>query len=155
MIDPGASRVRLRVELAQEIDRLEVLAAAESIRHPLAVVARVVEIEHRGDGIHAQAVGVVLLQPEERVREQEVADLVAAVVEDERAPVAMLALPRIGVLEERRAVEPREPVRVLGKMARHPVEDDADLLPDGRRRRSALKSAGVPNRLVGAKKPVT
>ena len=45
--------------------------------------------------------------------EQEVPDLVAAVVEDERAPVLVLALPRILVLEERRAVEPREAVRVL------------------------------------------
>ena len=38
----------------------------------------------------------------------------------------MLALPRILVLVERRAVEAREPVRVLRKMSGHPVEDHAE-----------------------------
>ena len=69
---------------------------------------------------------MVLVQPEQRVGQQEVADLVAAVVEDERAPVAVLPLPGIGVLVERGAVELREPVRVLGEVAGNPVEDDAD-----------------------------
>ena len=67
----------------------------------------------------------------------------------------MLALPRIGVLVERRAVEAREAVDVLGKMARHPIEDHADAGVDGRRRRKYLKSSGRPWRLVGAKKPMT
>ena len=76
-------------------------------------LARVVEIQHRRDGIDAQAVDVVLVQPEQRIREKEIPHLVAAVIEDQRAPVPVLALPRIGMLEERGAVERREPVRVL------------------------------------------
>ena len=117
---PGMLAVRQRVELLQELDRVEVLAAAVPVRNPLARRARVVEVEHRRHGVHAQAVDVVLLEPEERVRQQEVADLVAAVVEDERAPVLVLALPRIGVLVERRAVEAREAVLVLRESARAP-----------------------------------
>ena len=54
------------------------------------------------------------------------ADLVAAVVEDERAPVLVLALPRIRMLVERRAVEARQAVLILRKVSRHPVEDHAD-----------------------------
>ncbi len=115
-----------RVQLAQEVDGVEVLAAAEPVRHPLPFRARVVEVEHRRDRVDAQAVDVELLEPEERVGEQEVPHFVAAVVEDERAPVAVLALARIGVLVERRAVETGQAVRVLRKMPRHPVEDDAD-----------------------------
>ena len=65
-------------------------------------------------------------QPEQRVGQQEVADLVAAVVEDQRAPVAVLALARIGVLVERGAVEAREPVGVAREVGGHPVEDHAD-----------------------------
>ena len=57
---------------------------------------------------------------------EEVADLVAAVVEDQRAPVAMLAAARIGVLVERRAVELPQAVAVAGKMRRHPVHHHAD-----------------------------
>ena len=69
---------------------------------------------------------MILLEPEQRVRQQEVADLVAAVVEDQRAPVLVLALPRIRVLVERRAVEARQAVRVLRKVSGHPVEDHAE-----------------------------
>ena len=66
----------------RNVDRLDVLAAAVLVRHPLAGLARVVEVEHRRDRVDAQAVGVVALEPEERAREQEAAHLVAAVVED-------------------------------------------------------------------------
>src|SRR5881397_2283904 len=69
---------------------------------------------------------MVFVEPEQRVRQQEVADLVAAVVEDQRAPVLMLALARIGVLVQRRAVEAREPVLIFRKMSGHPVENHAD-----------------------------
>ncbi len=44
------------VELAEELDGLEVLAAAEPVRHPLPFLARVVEVEHRRHRVHAQAV---------------------------------------------------------------------------------------------------
>ena len=65
----------------------------------------------------------------------------------------MAALPRIGMLVERGAVESAEPVRIVGEMARHPVEDDAE---PGRWQAStsAAKSAGVPKRLVGANMPI-
>ena len=131
-------------------------------------VARVVEVEHRRHGVHAQAVDVVLLEPEQRVAQQEVADLVAAVVEDERAPVLVLALPRIGVLVERRAVEAREAVRVLREMPGHPVEDHADARPVARvdedlevlrraeaaRRREEARAPGSPTtRRTGAPSP--
>src|SRR5262245_43766455 len=35
------------VDLLQEMDRLEVLATTERVRHPLPGLARVVEVEHR------------------------------------------------------------------------------------------------------------
>ena len=88
--------------------------------------ARVIEIEHGRHGIHAQAVDVILLQPEQRVRDQELADFVAAEVEDERAPVEVLALARIGMFVERRAIETGQAVRILGKVRRHPVHNHAD-----------------------------
>ena len=60
------------------------------------------------------------------------------------------ALARIGVLVEMRAVEQGEPVRVVGEVAGHPVEDDADAVRDGRASTKAQNSSGVPKRLVGA-----
>ena len=67
-----------------------------------------------------------VLDPRERARGEEVAHLVAPVVEDQRAPVPVLALARVRVFVERGAVESREAVGVLGEMARDPVENHAD-----------------------------
>jgi len=38
----------------------------------------------------------------------------------------MLALPRVGMLVEVRAVELGQPVRILGEVRRHPIENHAD-----------------------------
>ena len=90
----------------------------ELVRHPLARLARVVEVEHRRDRVDAQAVDVELLEPVERVGDEEVAHLVAAEVEDERAPVRVLALPRVGVLVERACRRSRPSAQSsLGKCA--------------------------------------
>ncbi len=124
--DPRELPVGDLVETLEEIHRLQVLASAELVGHPLARLARVIEIEHGGHGIHAQAVDVVVVQPEQAVGGEEIAHLVAAVVEDERAPVGVLTLARVAVFVEVRAVEIRQAVGVLREMARHPVEDHAD-----------------------------
>ena len=50
----------------------------------------------------------------------------AAEVEDQRAPVRVLAALGIGVLVERRAVEPAQRELVGGEVGRHPVDDHAD-----------------------------
>ena len=68
----------------------------------------------------------VALQPEQRVRHQEIHHFGAAVIVDQRAPVEMAALQRIGVFVERGAVEMAEAMRIVGKMPGHPVEQHAD-----------------------------
>src|SRR5438105_1361606 len=70
------------VERGQEVERLEVLAAAVAVRNPFTGLAAVVEIDHRGHRIDAQAVDVKLFEPAERAAEEEIAHLVTAVVED-------------------------------------------------------------------------
>ena len=89
-------------------------------------------------------VDVVLAQPEQRVGDQEVADLVAAEVEDERAPVGVRAAARVGVLVERGAVEAREREVVAREVRRHPVEDHADAALRAGGRRTARRSSGEP-----------
>ena len=120
------ARVDELVHPPQEGDRLEVLAAAVLVGRPVPLALGVVEVEHRGDGVDAQSVDVVPVEPEQRVGEEEVGDLAPPVVEDERPPVAVLAAPRVGVLVEVRPVEAGEPVRVLREVGGHPVEDHAD-----------------------------
>ena len=67
-----------------------------------------------------------LLDPVHRVRDQEAADFVAAVVEDLRAPVRVLALARVGVLVKRGAIEIRQAMRIAREVRRHPIEQDAN-----------------------------
>src|SRR6185369_7380955 len=49
-------------------------------------------------------------------------------VENQRAPIAMLALARVGVLVEGGAVEIHETMRVFGKMRRYPIDEHGDSL---------------------------
>src|SRR5262249_22534430 len=114
------------VHTPEEGDGAEVLASAELVRHPLARFARIIEVERGGDSVDPETVGVIAVEPEERAVEQEVPDLVASIVEDERAPVGMLTLPRVGVLVEVGAIEVDEAVRITWEVRRHPVEDDPD-----------------------------
>src|SRR4051812_28807025 len=108
------------------MNRVQVLPPAEAIRDPFSRLARVVEVEHRGHRIHAQPVHVVLLEEEQRVRDEKVPHLVAPEIRNERPPVLMLTQPRIVVLIQPRAIKPRQPVLVLREMAGYPVEDYAD-----------------------------
>ncbi|MDR6171997.1 hypothetical protein QE359_003026 [Curtobacterium sp. SORGH_AS776] len=122
--DARVALVRGRVRLLQERDRLEVLASAVDVRQPLG--ARVVEVQHRGDGVHAKPVDVELLEPVERVRDEEVADLRLSEVEHVRAPVELLATAGVRVLEQRVAVELRQGPLVLREVPGDPVHDHAD-----------------------------
>ena len=124
--DAGVLSVDRGVQLLQELDRLEVLSAPELVRDPLAFLAAVVEVEHRSHGIHAQAVDVHLFDPVQSVRDEEVADLVAAVVEDERAPVGVRALLGVEMLVQSRAVEPGQRPLVAWEVGGHPVHDHTD-----------------------------
>src|SRR3954470_9245042 len=96
------------------------------VRNPLAGGPAVVEIEHRGDGIDTQAVDAVAVEPEQRVGDQEIDYFGAAVIVDQRAPVEVAALQRIGVFVERGTVEIAEPMRIVREMSGHPVEPYAD-----------------------------
>jgi hypothetical protein len=104
--------------------RFEVLAAAVDVRNPFAGRPAVVAIEHRRDGIDAQAVDAIVFDPEQRVADEVVEDLAAAEVVDQRAPVLVHAFARVGVLELRPPVKAAEAVFVGREVRRNPVDDD-------------------------------
>ena len=117
-----------RVKVFEEGDGFEVLVSAVPVRNPFPGLARVVEVDHRGDGVHAQPVQVVPVEPEQSVREQEVAHLGPAEVEDRGPPVLVPAEARIGVLVEVSAVEEAQAVLVHREVRRDPVQDHPDSL---------------------------
>ncbi len=122
----GEFGVHHGIEFLEEIDGFQVLAAAVLVGQPLAGLARVVEVEHGGNGVDAQAVEVELAEPPVGRGEQEAAHLVAAVVEDVGAPIGMQAEARVFVLVQRGAVETGECPVVLREVAGHPVEQHAE-----------------------------
>ena len=91
--------VDLDIEPAQEVDRFEVLAPTELVGDPLSLLARVVEIQHRGDPVDSQGVGVVAVEPGQSAAHQEASHLVAAVVENRAAPVWVQSKARVRMLE--------------------------------------------------------
>src|SRR5271157_3882144 len=112
------------IKLLDEGDRLQVFMTPELIGDPLARLPRVVQVEHGGDGIHAQAVDMVLVQPEHRTGEQESAAFIAPEIVNQGAPVLMFALARILMLVKASAVEERESVAILRETPAGPIEDD-------------------------------
>ena len=112
------------VDFLDEVNRLEVLVAAEAVRYPFTFSAGVVEIQHRRDRIDPQAVKVEFFEPEQGVRREEIANLVAAVVEYQRSPVRVLSEPGICVLVERGAVEAGQRPVVFREVRDYPVHED-------------------------------
>src|SRR4051812_17209371 len=68
-----------------------------------------------------------MLEPVQRAGDQEALHLSPTEVVDQRVPVVMETLARILMFVERTAIEAHQPVRVVGEMRRHPIEDDADV----------------------------
>ena len=114
------------VELLEEVHRLKVARATVLVRLPLAVLTPVVEIEHIRDCVDAQPVDVELLEPEQRIRDEEALHLCAPVVEIGCAPLPVLRACFVIGLIEVLAVEMTKPLLILAEMPRHPVHDDAD-----------------------------
>ena len=69
---------------------------------------------------------MIFVEPEEGVGGQEIAHFVAPEIKNQRAPILVLALPRIGVFVEIGAVKFRQRVRVFREMRRHPVHEHAN-----------------------------
>ena len=116
------------VKLTQKVDRFQVLSAAIAVGHPLPRFARIVEVEHGGDGIDAQAVDMIFAQPEQSTGDQKIAHLGTSIIKDVGAPLFMLAFAGIGIFIEVGAIKVAQGILVFGKVRGHPVEQDADAL---------------------------
>ena len=120
--DAGLFAICLDVHLLQERDRLVVLAPAILVGHPFASLAGIVPVQHRRHRIHAQPVDMVFVQPVDRIGGQEVLHLGSAIVVDQRVPVLVEPLARVGMFVKLGPVEAGQAMRVGREMPRHPVQ---------------------------------
>ena len=102
---PGKIAVDDLVDLAQQGDGLQVFPPAELIGLPLALRPAVVVVEHIGNRVHAQAVGMENVQPEHSAGLEERAHLVAPEIEHAGTPLLILTAQRVRALVKRRAVK--------------------------------------------------
>ncbi|MNM52162.1 hypothetical protein D3C81_632340 [compost metagenome] len=123
----GGLMRRHTVEVADEVDGLQVLAPTMAVGHPFAGLARVVAVKHRGHGIDAQAVDMKVFEPVQRRGQHEAVHFGTPEVVDQGVPVLVKAFQRVLVFIQSGAVETRQAMTVGGEMRRHPVEDHADL----------------------------
>ena len=120
------SRQDHRIELLQKSHRGFVNVASFLVGHILALIARIIQIEHRGNRIDANAVDVVNVKEKHRAGNQKTDHLGTAIVEDQRAPLGMMALHWIFMFIKTGPVKTGKAVRILGKMGRHPIHDHTD-----------------------------
>src|ERR1700730_17671661 len=71
---------------------------------------------------------MVFVEPEQSVCDQEVPNFAPPEVKNERAPIAVFALPRISVFVETCTVKLSQTKGIFGEMPRNPVQDDSDSL---------------------------
>ena len=72
--------LELGIQVLDEFDGVEIFLSAVHVRDPLAVVLSIVKIEHGSHRIHTQTIYVVSLNPVDGTADQEVFDLIFAIV---------------------------------------------------------------------------
>ena len=95
--------------------------AAVHIGNPLSRVLAVIQVQHGGHRVEADAVGVVLVRPEHGVGNQEIRYLGPSVIVDQRSPVRVGSLSRILMLVDAGSVELGHSPGIPRKMSRNPV----------------------------------
>src|SRR4051812_42466325 len=68
-----------------------------------------------------------LPEPEQRAGDEETLYLAAAEIVDAGVPIPVKALAGVLMLVQRRTIEARQAMRVVGEMSRHPIEDHAEI----------------------------
>ena len=114
------------VGIAQESDGFKVFMAAVLVRNPLAVFARIVAVNHRGNRVNADTVKAETFYPIQGITLQEVFHFISAEVVNQGVPVLVVAFARVGVFVQRSTVEFGQAMIVGREMADYPVEDNAD-----------------------------
>ena len=114
--------------MLEEFDRFQVLISTVFICNPLSILFSIIKIQHGSHCIHTEPVHMVMLDPEQRISDQEVPHFRFSIVKDLRAPVRMLTLSRVRIFISRGSVKISESVGISREMSRYPVKDDTDLI---------------------------
>ena len=114
--------------MLQELYRFQILIAAVDIGHPFPILLSVIQVEHGGHRIHPDAVGVILVRPEQCIGNEEVGDLGPSVIVNQGAPMGMGTFSGILMLINAGPVKTRQSMGVSWKMGGNPIQNHSDSL---------------------------
>ena len=117
-----------RINMLKELDCFKILVATINVRNPLTVLLAIIKIEHRSNRIHTKSVNMIIFNPHECTADQEILNLILAVIEDLGSPIRMLSLARICIFVCRCSVKIHKSMCILREMRRYPVKNDTNLL---------------------------
>ena len=113
------------VQVLEELYGFQVLVAAMYVGDPLALLTSVIQVQHGRHSVHPETVHMVLLHPVECIADEEVLDLVLAVIKYLGAPVRVFPLPGVRIFKKGFAVKVSQAMGILGEVGRNPVQYDA------------------------------
>ena len=116
------------IQMLKKLNCFQILISAIFIGYPLTIILSIIQIQHGCNGIHTKTVHMTLLDPEQSICDQEVLYLRSAIIVDLGSPVRMLSLSGICMLINCSSVKIRQSMGILGKMCRHPVQNNPDFL---------------------------
>src|SRR5712691_2679478 len=114
------------IEFAQEFNRLKIFTPAILVGDPFALATGVIQVQHRGNGVHAEAIDMEAVAPEQRICEKEITDFVTAIIEDQRSPILVGAFAGIFMFVKSGAIKACKGPVVPWEMSGHPIDDHAD-----------------------------
>src|SRR5699024_9720091 len=114
--------------MTEEFNGFQIFIFSVLVCHPLSILSAVIQIQHRCNRIHTEPIYVVFLNPEKRVGDQEILDLISSVIKDFGTPVRILPFSGICIFISRSAVKVSQSMGLPRTMRRHPVQDDANLV---------------------------
>ena len=79
------------IDMLKELDCLKVFISTIDIWNPLTVFLTIIQIQHGRNRIYTQSIYMVIFYPHQSTSDQEILNLILAVIKNLRSPVRMLA----------------------------------------------------------------
>ena len=110
----------------EKFNRIQIFIAAIDICNPFSIFLSIVQIEHRGNRIHAQSVYMKFPDPVQCVCNKEIFYFVFCQIKDSGSPIGMLTLSGIRIFKNTLSVKASQSMLIRTKVSRYPIQNDPD-----------------------------
>ena len=114
------------IQLVEEIYSLQIAVAAMLIRLPLAILSAIIQIQHIGHSINAEAINMILIHPENSIGNQKALYLGTAIIKIGGTPASIICSLRIVGFIQIPAIKISQTMIILTEMTWYPVHNNTD-----------------------------